>query len=56
MASPLNTEVIANDTPFTVPTRPFALSWRSSGTSNVTVVDRATDAQVPGDRAAQHEA
>ena len=41
MTRPLNTEVIANDTPVTVPTRPLALSRRSSGTSRVTHVDIA---------------
>ena len=41
MMSPLNTEVMAKDTPVTVPTRPLARSRRSSGTSSVTVVDRA---------------
>ena len=41
MTSPLNTDVMANDTPVTVPTRPFALSRRSSGTSSVTHVDMA---------------
>ena len=46
-ASPLNTEVIANARPLAVPTRPFALSRRSSGTSSVTVVDRATDRRLP---------
>src|SRR3712207_1746231 len=41
MTRPLNTDVIANDTPVTVPTMPFARSRRSSGTSSVTHVDRA---------------
>ena len=36
---PLNTDVIANDTPVTVPTMPFARSRKRSGTSNVTHVD-----------------
>ena len=42
MTSPLNTEVIAKDTPVTVPTSPLALSRRSARTSRVTQVDRAT--------------
>ena len=41
MTRPLNTDVMANDTPVTVPTRPLALSRRSSGTSSVTHVDMA---------------
>ena len=41
MASPLNTLVTMNAMPCTVPTRPFALACRSTGTSRVTVVDRA---------------
>ena len=41
MTRPLNTEVIANETPVTVPTMPLARSRRSSGTSSVTHVDRA---------------
>ena len=41
MTRPLNTDVIANDTPVTVPTMPLARSRRSSGTSSVTHVDRA---------------
>jgi hypothetical protein len=36
---PLNTEVIANDTPVTVPTSPLARSRRSSGTRSVTQVE-----------------
>ena len=41
MIRPLNTDVIANDTPVTVPTMPLARSRRSSGTSSVTHVDSA---------------
>ena len=44
---PLNTDVIANATPFAVPTSPFARSRPSSGTSRVTVVERATDRRLP---------
>ena len=47
MARPLNTDVIANATPFAVPTRPFARSRPSSGTRSVTVVDRATARRLP---------
>ena len=47
MARPLNTEVIANATPFTVPTSPFALSRSSSGTRRVTVVASATERRLP---------
>ena len=46
-ARPLNTEVIANATPFAVPTSPFARSRPSSGTRRVTVVERATDRRLP---------
>jgi hypothetical protein len=45
--SPLKTEVIANATPFAVPTIPLARSWRSSGTSSVTVVESATARRFP---------
>ena len=38
---PLKTLVIMNAMPWTVPTRPLALSRPSSGTSRVTVVDSA---------------
>ena len=38
---PLKTLVIMNAMPCTVPTKPLALSRPSSGTSKVTVVDRA---------------
>ncbi len=41
IARPLNTLVTMNATPWTVPTRPFALACRSSGTRSVTVVDSA---------------
>ena len=41
MTRPLNTEVMAKDTPVTVPTMPLARSRRSSGTRRVTQVDRA---------------
>ena len=41
MIKPLKTEVMAKETPVTVPTRPLALSRRSSGTSRVTQVDSA---------------
>ena len=47
MARPLNTEVSAKPIPLTVPISPFALSWRSSGTSRVTVVDNATVRRFP---------
>ena len=47
MARPLNTDVIANATPFAVPTSPFARSWLSSGTSSVTVVESATERRLP---------
>ena len=56
MTRPLNTEVMANDTPVTVPTMPLALSRRSSGTSSVTQVDRAMPRMLPGHRAEQREA
>ena len=38
---PLKTLVIMNEMPWTVPTRPLALSRSSSGTSRVTVVESA---------------
>ena len=38
---PLKTLVIMNEMPWTVPTRPLALSRPSSGTSRVTVVESA---------------
>ena len=41
MTRPLKTEVIVKATPLTVPTRPLALSRRSSGTRRLTQVDRA---------------
>ena len=41
MTRPLKTDVIANETPVTVPTIPLARSRRSSGTSSVTHVDSA---------------
>ena len=41
MTRPLKTEVMAKETPVTVPTRPLARSRRSSGTSSVTQVERA---------------
>ena len=41
MTSPLNTDVMANETPVTVPTSPLARSRRSAGTSSVTQVDSA---------------
>ena len=44
---PLKTDVIANATPLAVPTSPFARSRPSSGTSSVTVVERATVRRLP---------
>ena len=41
MTRPLNTAVIANEMPVTVPTIPFARSRTDSGTSSVTHVDSA---------------
>ena len=47
IARPLNTDVIANAMPLAVPMTPFARSCRSSGTSRVTVVVRATIRRLP---------
>src|SRR3546814_11675600 len=47
IASPLNTEVMAKDTPVTVPTRPLALSRRSAGTRSVTQVDMTMPRRPP---------
>ena len=53
MTRPLNTEVSANDSPVTVPTMPLAWSRWSSGTSSVTLVDRAMPSHLTGHRAEQ---
>ena len=44
---PLITEVTRNDTPMVVPTRPLALSRRSSGMSRVTRVGIAIERRLP---------
>ena len=41
------TEVIRNETPDVVPTRPFARSRSGSGTSSVTIVGRAMPRRPP---------
>jgi hypothetical protein len=46
-SSPLMTDVTRNDTPKVVPTRPLALSLRSSGIKSVTNVMRAIDRTFP---------
>jgi hypothetical protein len=47
MTSPLKTDVSANETPLTVPTRPLARSRSASGTSSVTQVDRTMPRSCP---------
>ena len=46
-SSPLITEVTRNDAPFVVPTRPFARSRPSGGTSMVTAVDSVMARRLP---------
>jgi hypothetical protein len=47
MTRPLNTDVMAKETPVTVPTMPLARSRRSSGTSSVTQVDSTIPRSCP---------
>ncbi len=47
IANPLKTDVSAKAIPLAVPTRPLARSWRSTGTTRVTVVDNATARKLP---------
>ncbi len=47
ISSPLITEVTRYETPMIEPTRPFARSRRSAGTSKVTVVDMAMLRMLP---------
>jgi hypothetical protein len=46
-STPLITEVTRNDTPVVVPTRPLALSRRSSGINTVTSVCKAIERMLP---------
>ena len=46
-SSPLITDVTRNEAPFVVPTRPFARSRPSAGTSIVTTVDSVIARRLP---------
>ena len=56
MTSPLNTDVMANETPVTVPTMPLARSRRSLGDEQRHARRHGDAAHLAGDRAEQREA